>query len=74
MKSLHIDIMLPWEIGLIIVILGILLIIIGVRQSKKLYDNFDKIPITKSTTKILFGSSACIFGIIQMFPLLKLIN
>ena len=71
MKSLNIDIVFPWEIGLIIFFIGIASIIIGVKQSKKSFDDFDKIPIIKSTTKIFFGSVACIFGLIQMLPLIK---
>ena len=72
MKSLNIDIIFPWEIGLIIVILGFILIAIGIRQSKKdLYDDMDDIPLTKPTTKIFFGSIFCLFGFIQMLSLLK---
>ena len=71
MKSLNIDIMFPWEVGLTLLILGIILIIIGVRQSNKKIDDFDKILLVKPTTKILFGAIFCIFGFIQMLPLLK---
>ena len=35
MKSLNIDIILPWEVGLIIVVLGLILIFIGLKQDKK---------------------------------------
>ena len=51
-------------------ILGLILIILGTKQSKKEFD-IDKIPITKPTTKILFGSFLCLFGLIQLLPLLK---
>ena len=71
MKSLNIDIILPWEIGLIIVVLGIIIITIGIKQSKKPFDDLDKLPITKPATKIFFGSVAMIFGLIQLLPLLK---
>ena len=71
MKSLNIDIIFPWEIGLVIVICSFIIIISGVLQSKKKVDDFDKIPIIKPTTKIFFGSVFCIFGLIQMLPLLK---
>jgi len=70
MKSLNIDIIFPWEVGIIFLVLGLILIIIGNKQSKKEYD-IDKMPITKPTTKILFGSFLCIFGFIQLLPLLK---
>ncbi len=71
MKSLNIDIILAWEVGLIIVILGLALIFIGLKQDKKkpFYD-LDKIPLIKPTTKILFGGFFCIFGFIQLLPLL----
>lgn len=71
MKSLNIDIVFPWEIGLVIVVSSIVLIITGVIQSKRKLDDFDKLPITKPTTKIFFGSVFCMFGLIQMLPLLK---
>ncbi len=71
MKSLNIDAILPWEIGLLIILIGFISIIIGIRQSKKLQEDFDKIPLTKATTKIFFGSVAMIFGSIQLLPLIK---
>ena len=70
MKSLNIDVILPWEVGLVFIIIGSFSIIIGVKQGKKEIDDFDKIPIIKPTTKILFGSFSLIFGLIQMLPLL----
>jgi len=70
MKSFNIDIIFPWEVGLVIVTIGLILIILGVRQSKKEIDDFDKIPLTKPTTKILTGSFLCLFGAIQMLHLL----
>ena len=70
-KSLNIDIIFPWEIGFFFVILGVLLIFFGIRQSKKTLDDLDSIPFTKATTKIFFGFVLCIFGFIQMLPLLK---
>ena len=71
MKSLNIDIIFPWEIGLGLVVFGFILIIIGVKQSKRKVDDFSKIPLTKPTTKIFFGSVLCIFGVVQLLPLLK---
>ena len=71
MKSLNIDVILRWEFGVIIVVFGIILILIGLRQDKKKpFDDLDKIPLTKPTTKILFGSFFCVFGLIQLLPLL----
>ena len=73
MKSLNIDVIFPWEIGIAIIILSLILIFFGVAQSKKAVDDFDKVPLIKPTTKILFGSVFCIFGFIQVLPLIKLI-
>ena len=73
MKSLNIDVIFPWEVGLVLVIMGLIFIIIGVRQSKKEIDDFDKIPFIKPTTKILIGSFMAILGSIQLLPLLKVI-
>jgi ABC-type nickel/cobalt efflux system permease component RcnA len=71
MKSLNIDVIFPWEVGLVLVIMGLIFIVVGVRQSKKETDDFDKIPLTKPTTKIFFGGILLIFGLIQLLPLLK---
>ena len=71
MKSLNIDIIVPWEVGLILIILSLILIMIGVRQGRNKNDDFDNIPFTKPTTKIFFGSVLLIFGLIQLLPLLK---
>lgn len=71
MRSLNIDIIFPWEVGLVFVFLGFILIFLGIKQSKKEMDDFDKIPFTKPTTKILFGGIMLLFGLIQMLPLLK---
>tara|TARA_B100000767_G_scaffold274532_1_gene307811 strand:- start:2174 stop:2386 length:213 start_codon:yes stop_codon:yes gene_type:complete len=70
MKSLNIDIMFPWEFGIVFFVIGLTLIILGTKQSKKEFD-MDELPITKPTTKILFGSFLIIFGLIQLLPLLK---
>ena len=71
MKSLNLDIMMPWEFGLIIVLFGIVFITLGIKQNRKPFDDLDRIPFTKSTTKTLFGSAAVIFGSIQMIPLIS---
>ena len=72
MKNIGIDIIFPWEVGLLLALIGVIIIIIGVKQSKKEIDDFDKIPLTKPTTKILLGSFLCLFGCIQMLPLINL--
>ena len=71
MKSLNIDVILPWEIGLIIVFFSLMLIFMGVRQGRNKNDDFDNIPLIKPTTKIFFGSVFLLFGLIQLLPLLK---
>ncbi len=71
MKSLRIDVVMSWEYGLIIVLIGISLIIYGVIQGKKKNDDFTKLPLTKPTTKLVFGAFITIFGLIQLLPLIK---
>ena len=71
MKSLNMDVILPWEIGSIIVFFSLMLIFMGVRQGRNKNDDFDNIPLIKPTTKILFGTAFLIFGLIQLLPLLK---
>ena len=71
MKSLKIDIVMSWEYGLIVFLIGLTLVIYGVRQSKNKDDDFTKIPLIKPTAKILFGTFLIIFGSIQLLPLLK---
>ena len=70
-KSLGIDIIFPWEIGLLLIVIGIIIIIIGIKQSKKEIDDFDKIPFFKPTTKILLGGVLVVFGSIQLIQLLN---
>ena len=70
-KSLNIDVIFSWEIGLVIVVISIILILLGLRQSKKKIEDFDDIPLVKPTTKIFFGSAFLIFGLIQLLPLIK---
>ena len=71
MKNIGIDIVFPWEVGLGLAVLGVIIIIIGVKQSKIQTDDFDKIPFFKPTTKILFGGVLVVFGLIQLLPLLS---
>ena len=71
MKSVGVDIIFPWEIGLVLVIVGLIIVMIGLKQSKKEIDNFDNFPLFKPTTKILFGGVLIIIGLIQLLPLLK---
>ena len=71
MKGLKIDSIVPWECGIILIIIGLLLIFLGNRQSKKDNIDLEKLPFTRPTTKIIFGGFLIIFGCIQLFPLLK---
>ena len=68
MKGLRVNAIMPWEIGLIIVVIGIILIFIGIRQSKNKDIDLNKLPFTKPTTKIIFGSSFILIGFIQLMP------
>ena len=70
-KSLNIDVIFPWEFGVLIICIGIILIVLGIRQGKKEFNDLSKIPITKPTTKIIFGSAFLLIGAIQTLPLLK---
>ena len=70
MKSLNIHAFLPWEIGILILLPGIILIIIGNRQSKKKDIDLNKIPFVKPTTKIILGSGLVLIAIIQLFPII----
>ena len=73
MKSLRIDVVMSWEYGLIILLIGVSLIIYGVIQGKNKNDDFTKVPIVKPTTKLVFGTFITIFGLIQLLPLIKLL-
>ena len=73
MKSLRIDIVMSWEYGLIILLIGVSIIIYGVIQGKNKNDDFTKLPIVKPTTKLVFGTFITIFGLIQLLPLIKLL-
>ena len=70
MKSLNIDSFLPWEVGVVLILFGLLLIFFGIRQGKKPFD-IKTLPLTRPTTKIIFGSTFLLIGFIQIFPLLK---
>jgi len=71
MKKIGIDIIFPWEVGLVLIFIGLIVIIIGIKQSKKEINDFDKLIFVKPTTKIFFGGVVTIFGGIQMLSLLK---
>ncbi len=71
MKGLKIDSIVPWEYGIILILIGLTLIFLGNRQSKKDNIDLEKLPLTRPTTKIIFGGFLIIFGCIQLFPLLK---
>ena len=69
-KGLEIGIFVPWEIGIIIIFIGIFLIYIGNKQSKKTDIDLDKLPFIKPTTKIVFGGAMMLIGFVQLFPIL----
>ena len=69
-KGLKIPAILPWEIGVLMIIIGIVLIYFGNRQSKQMDIDLNKLPFLKPTTKIIFGSCFVLIGAIQLLPLL----
>ena len=69
-KGLKIPAILPWEIGVLMIIIGIVLIYFGNRQSKQTDIDLNKLPFLKPTTKIIFGSCFILIGAIQLLPLL----
>ena len=71
MKGLRIDVVMSWEYGLVIFLVGLSLVAYDVYQGKKKDDDFTKLPITKPTTKLLFGTFMAIFGLIQLLPIMK---
>ena len=70
-KGLEIGIFVPWEIGIIIIFIGIFLIYIGNKQSKKTDIDLNKLPFIKPTTKIVFGGAMILIGFVQLFSILK---
>ena len=70
MKSLNIDAVISWEIGLILIFFGLIILLLGSYQGKKEID-IDKLPLIKPTTKIVLGFFLILFGSIQLLPLLK---
>ncbi len=59
---------MPWEIGLLIVVLGIIFIFMGILQSKNKDIDLNNLPLIKPTTKLIFGSCFIFVGIFQIIP------
>ena len=70
MKGLRVNAIMPWEVGLLLILVGIILIFLGIRQGRKKDIDLNKLPITKPATKILFGSSFTLIGFIQLMPVI----
>lgn len=70
MKGLRVNAIMPWEVGLLLILVGMVLIFLGIRQGRKKDIDLNNLPFTKPTTKIIFGSSFILIGIIQLFPLM----
>lgn len=70
MKSLKVDAIMPWEVGLLLILIGIILIFLGIRQSKKKDIDLNNLPFTKPTTKIIFGFAIILIGFIQLLPVI----
>ena len=70
MKGLRVNAIMPWEFGLLLIFIGMILIFLGIRQGRKKDIDLNNLPLTKPTTKIIFGSSFILIGMIQLFPLI----
>ena len=70
MKGLRVNAIMPWEVGLLLILVGIVLIFLGIRQGRKKDIDLNNLPFTKPTTKLIFGSSFILIGMIQLFPLI----
>ena len=70
MKGLRVNAIMPWELGLVLILTGIILIFLGIRQGKKKDIDLNNLPLTKPTTKIIFGFSFILIGSVQLIPLL----
>ena len=69
-KGLKINAIMPWEVGLLLVLIGVILIFFGIRQGKKKDIDVNNLPFTKPTTKIIFGFSFILIGFVQLLPLM----
>ena len=72
MKGLKVNAIMPWELGLLLTLIGLILIFLGIRQGKKKDIDLNNLPFTKPTTKIIFGFSFVLIGFIQLLPVMKL--
>ena len=69
-KGLKVDAIMPWEVGLLLILTGIILIFWGIRQGKKKDIDLNNLPFTKPTTKIIFGSALILIGFVQLLPVI----
>lgn len=67
-KGLKVDAIMPWEVGFLLILTGIILIFWGIRQGKKKDIDLNNLPFTKPTTKIIFGSAIILIGFVQLLP------
>lgn len=71
MKSLKVDAIMPWELGCLLILIGIILIFFGIRQGKKKDIDPNNLPFTKPTTKIIFGCALTLIGFVQLLPVIS---
>tara|TARA_Y100000022_G_C13215569_1_gene359722 strand:+ start:59 stop:286 length:228 start_codon:yes stop_codon:yes gene_type:complete len=69
-KGLKVDAIMPWEVGFLLILTGIILIFWGIRQGKKKDIDLNNLPFTKPTTKIIFGSALILIGFVQLLPVI----
>ena len=72
-KSLNLDVLVSPEVGLCILIFGLILILYGYKQSKKDFD-IENLPIINPRTKIICGAFFMLFGFVQLLPFLGKIS
>ena len=73
MRSLGIDAILPWEIGILFILIGVLLIYIGNRQSKKTDIDLNELPLIETNCKNnSWRSNNFFIGVIQLFCIIKI--
>lgn len=71
MKSLKVDAIMPWEVGFLLILIGVILIFLGIRQGKKKDIDLNNLPFTKPTTKIIFGFALILIGFVQLLPVIS---
>ena len=67
-KGFKLDAVMPWEVGVLLMLTGIIVIFLGIRQAKKKDIDLNNLSFTNPTTKIIFGSALILIGFVQLLP------